>query len=86
MHKNTKPGESEHKPGTPTSENQGEGDKQSAERFNREEQRFVNSDRGQKVIDKAGQVDPSEKQALQDAERLGLARTKGDDPAVTRKQ
>lgn len=86
MHKDNKPSASKHTSPTPAAANQGEGDKKSADRFNHDEQRFVNSERGKKEIAKAGQVESSEKTALEEAERLGLARTKGDDPAVTRKQ
>ncbi len=86
MNKVTKPPTSTQAPATPAATNQGEGDTKSAERFNSEEQNFVNSEHGQKVISKAGQVAPSEQKALEDAERDGLSRTKGDDPAVTRKQ
>ena len=86
MHKDAKPEVKQHTSATPATDNQGEGDTKSAERFNREEQNFVKSDHGRKIIDKAGQVDPSEQQELESAERDGLSRTKGDDPAVTRKQ
>ena len=65
--------------------NQGEGDQRSAERFNKEEKKFVQSEHGRAMIDKAGDVDLSEERQLSDAERAGLARTKGEDPAVTRK-
>ena len=86
MHNDVKPAVKKHTSATPAADNQGEGDTKSAERFNREEQNFVKSDHGRELIDQAGQVDPSEQQALEDAERDGLSRTKGDDPAVTRKQ
>ena len=86
MHKDAKPKVKKHTSATSAADNQGEGDTKSAARFNREEQNFVKSDHGRKIIDKAGRVDPSEQKALEDAERDGLARTKGDDPAVTRKQ
>ena len=86
MRKDAEPQVKTHTSAAPAVENQGEGDMKSAERFNREEQSFVKSDHGQKIIDKAGQVDPSEQQELEDAERDGLSRTKGDDPAITRKQ
>ena len=86
MQKHSKPAKSKSTSVSSASKNQGEGDKQSARRFNREEQQFVNSEQGRKAIDKAGQVDASEQQGLVDAEQLGLARTKGDDPAVTRKK
>ena len=87
MHKDTKPQDSKGSSSTPKpADNQGEGDKRSAERFNKEEQNFVQSEHGRAMIDKAGEVDPSEERQLGDAERAGLARAKGEDPAVTRKE
>ena len=87
MHKDTKPQGSKDSSSTPkTRDNQGEGDKRSAERFNKEEHNFVQSEHGRAMIDKAGEVDPSEERQLSDAERAGRARTKGEDPAVTRKK
>lgn len=47
---------------------------------------FVESEHGRAMIDKAGQVDSSEAQDLENAEQDGLSRTTGDDPAVTRKK
>lgn len=87
MHKDTKPQDSKGSSSTPKpADNQGEGDKRSAERFNKEEQNFVQSEHGRAMIDKAGEVDPSEERHLSEAERAGRARTKGEDPAVTRKE
>lgn len=71
---------------THATENQGEGDRKSAERFNTEEQKFVESAQGREMIEKAGQVEPSEEGELKDAERDGLIRAKGEDPAVSRKK
>ena len=70
---------------SPATENQGEGDRKSAERFNTEEQKFVESAHGREMIEKAGQVEPSEEGELKDAERDGRTRAKGEDPAVSRK-
>ena len=64
--------------------NQGEGDKESAERFNRMETNFVQSERGRQAIETAGDVDDSEAESLAEAERQGKSRAKGEDPAVTR--
>ena len=69
---------------TPKPKNQGEGDKISAERFNQMEKEFVQSDRGRKAIDKGVDVDDEERIELEEAERQGKARAKGEDPAVKR--
>lgn len=44
---------------THATENQGEGDRRSAERFNTEEQKFVKSAHGREIIEEAGQVEQS---------------------------
>jgi hypothetical protein len=63
--------------------NHGEGDPEAAARFNDAETRFVESASGkQKVLDGA-QVRPEEQPALDEAERLGKARAKDEDPAAT---
>lgn len=64
--------------------NQGEGDKESARRFNEAEQSFVNSRRGKQAIAQAGDVEPAEAEVLEQAERAGRARARSEDPAVTR--
>lgn len=64
--------------------NQGEGDKASAKRYNEEQQAFVHSERGQDAIDDAGDVSPEEETEGERAEAAGRARSKGEDPAVTR--
>lgn len=64
--------------------NQGEGDKESARRFNEAEQNFVNSRHGERAIARAGDVDPAQAKELEQAERAGRARARGEDPAVTR--
>lgn len=65
--------------------NQGEGDPESARRYNEAQQDFVNSPRGRAAIDDAGDVDPDELEDLEDAEQEGLARAKEEDPAVLRR-
>lgn len=64
--------------------NQGEGDKESAERFNKMEQEFVQSERGRQAIESVVELDDAEQDALEAAEREGKARAKGEDPAVSR--
>ena len=82
-----------HKAGAPTQsmaggkddkDNQGEGDKRSAERFNRDQKEFVQSARGQEAIEQASDVAPEDEARLAQAEREGAARAKGEDPAVSR--
>ena len=67
-----------------TSRNQGEGDKQSAKRYNEAQQSFVHSSRGQAAIDEAGELTPEQVAEGKRAERAGKARAKGEDPAVRR--
>lgn len=86
MGKQAKPGITQRTSSTHATDNQGEGDTKSAERFNKEERKFVESEHGRAMIDKAGQVEPAEKKDLEDAERDGLSRAKGEDPAVLRKK
>jgi hypothetical protein len=49
--------------------NHGEGNPQAAARFNKAEQDFVNSPRGQEKIREAGNVRPDEQAQLDEAER-----------------
>lgn len=66
------------------SQNQGEGDQESAERFNNMEQAFVHSERGRQAIENVIELDDDEEAVLEAAERKGKARSKGEDPAVSR--
>ncbi len=50
-------------------ENHGEGDPEAAARFNKAEQDFVNSPRGQEKIREAGNVRPDEQAQLEEADR-----------------
>ena len=59
--------------------NHGEGDPQAAERFNEAETAFVKSARGRRAVRKGTKVRPEEEAALQDAERRGRERSRGDD-------
>ena len=65
--------------------NQGEGDKESARRYNEMQKQFVNSSEGREAIEHAGEVDEDEQATLEQAERAGKSRSKGEDPAVTRR-
>jgi hypothetical protein len=86
MQKDEKTGDRNSTASTGTARNQGEGDIESAKRFNREELAFVESERGRQAIDRAGDVDPSEEQELVDAEQEGLSHRKDGRPAATRKK
>jgi len=66
-------------------ENQGEGDKKSAERYNDMQKDFVNSEQGRDEIERAGQMNPGEQREAEAAEQEGKSRAKGEDPAVKRK-
>ena len=61
------------------SSNHGEGDPEAAERFNKAEREFVNSDRGKQKIKKGAQVRPDEEADLAKAEQRGRERAKDDD-------
>ena len=59
--------------------NQGEGNPEAAERFNKAEREFVNSERGKQKIQKGAQVRPDEEAELAKAEQRGRERAKDDD-------
>lgn len=61
--------------------NQGEGDRESARRFNNAEQEFVKSGKVEKAARKAGKGDKAE---MERAEKTGKERAKEFDPAVER--
>lgn len=86
MKKNSKPAARSSTSRVSGAGNQGEGDTASAARFNSEERTFVQSNDGRRKIEDAGDVDPSDQPEMDAAERKGLSRSKGDDPAVTRKK
>lgn len=59
--------------------NQGEGNREAAANFNRAEQEFVDSPRGQQKIREGAQVKPGEDKELSDAERRAAERAKAQD-------
>jgi hypothetical protein len=63
------------------SKNQGEGDRESAKRFNKNEQEFVKSGKVDKAARKAGEGDEQE---MERAEKAGKERAKELDPGVDR--
>jgi hypothetical protein len=62
--------------------NHGEGDPESAKRFNDAETRFVDSARGKEKVLGGVNVRPDEESELAEAEGLGKARAKGADAAM----
>ena len=60
-------------------QNHGEGDPESAERFNDAEQSFVKSARGKRAVRRGSKVQPEEEAGLQEAEERGRERSRGDD-------
>lgn len=59
--------------------NQGEGNREAAEEFNKAEREFVNSPQGKAKIRKGPQVKPEEEAALRQAEERAKAHSKNDD-------
>jgi hypothetical protein len=62
--------------------NHGEGNPEAASRFNDAETRFVESARGKAKVQGRANVRPDEQSELDEAERLGKARAKGDAPVA----
>lgn len=67
-------------PATP--ENQGEGDKEAARRYNDEQKRFVESGAVAAGAKRAKPKTQAEAEDLLDAEQQGLKKAKGEDPTV----
>lgn len=63
--------------------NQGEGDKESARRFNKSQQRFVESEEGQEEIERVAGDDELGDE-FDEAEREAAGRAKEHDPSVSR--
>jgi hypothetical protein len=64
-----------------TPRNEGEGNKTADRNYREATQKFVESERGRKEIDKAGEVSPSEEQEIERAEEQAKQRAKEHDPA-----
>lgn len=63
------------------SQNQGEGDRAAAKRYNEQTQEFVESGKVEQAARKAADQDPEESRRSEDA---GKARAKEEDPALQR--
>lgn len=64
-----------------TSRNEGEGNKTADRNYRKATQEFVESERGQKEIQNAGNVSPSEEKDIRRAEEQAKQRAKDHDPA-----
>lgn len=71
--------------GTPRNEgrNEGEGNKTADRNYRKATKEFVESERGQREIDQAGNVSPSEEKDIRRAEEQAKQRAKEHDPAET---
>lgn len=65
-----------------TPNNQGEGDKEAARRYNDEQKRFVDSGAVAGGAKRAKPETQAEADAMLDAEQQGLKKAKGEDPTV----
>jgi hypothetical protein len=63
---------------------QGEGDRESARRYDEATQAFVESGKVKEHADTTAQISPEEKRELEEAEKAGKERAKEEDPAVQR--
>ena len=67
--------------------NQGEGDKESAEKYNRETREFAKSGKVEEAARDASEaLDGSERDELLEAERAGKEHSKGEDPQLRKPQ
>jgi hypothetical protein len=70
---------------TKREDNQGEGDRKAARRFNQQSEEFVTSSEGKHAIEKgAGLDDKQAVRSAEKAEKLGRKRAKEKDPEETR--
>jgi hypothetical protein len=66
----------------PTPENQGEGDREAARRYNEDQQRFVESGAVNEAARDAAPQTRQEADDMLDAEQTGRDKAKGEDPTV----
>ncbi len=66
--------------------NQGEGDKDSARRYNEQQRAFVRSARGLEAIEEAGELSAEDAREGERAEAEGRARAQGEDPEILHRQ
>ena len=65
-------------------DNQGEGNRTAAEKYNKEQHQFVEDHDLDDIIRNATELDDDEIEELEQAEEVGRSHSKGEDPAVTR--
>ena len=65
-------------------QNQGEGNREAARRYNKGTQAFIESPDGQTDIERAGEVDATDVKELEAAEASGKARSKGEDSGMSK--
>lgn len=63
---------------------QGEGDRESARRYDEATKAFVESGKVKEHADTTSKISPEEKRELEEAEKVGKERAKEEDPAVRR--
>jgi hypothetical protein len=68
----------------PTAGNEGEGNKTADRNYREASREFVNSDRGQREIRQAGDIDEQEEREIEQAEAEAKARAREHDPAEVR--
>ena len=68
-----------------SSEVQGEGDYESAQRYTDSVRSFVESGKVAEAVKKAKPETPEVQKELESAEKIGVAHSKGEDPGVKRK-
>lgn len=68
----------------PNVKNQGEGDRDSARRYNEKTQEFVKSDKGKKSAKKSDHSGRNSSDELEQAEHDAVARAKENDPEALR--
>lgn len=69
----------------PTSRNEGEGNRTADRNYREATQKFVESERGQEEIKKAGQVNANTEKEIRAAEEEAKSHAKEHDPAELRK-
>ena len=65
--------------------NEGEGNKTADRHYREATEKFVNSDRGKREIENAGEVSTSEERDIKQAEELAKSRAREHDPEETGK-
>lgn len=67
-----------------SNENQGEGNRTAAEKYNKDQHQFVDDHDLDEIIRNANELDDDDLEEVEQAENVGRSRSKGEDPAITR--